>query len=387
VSLPTAAQASKAGHAPPASAPIYPYIPPACSLVWNRYEEPPSPVKVHASFSPDWFSSRMGLDLGQRWHTDPVHRRQSFVSMAEALNTAFPQLGLGGDPRSIRGGLSQVHTCAPVAALFGQEVQYSPGAWPENRRVMLTDEKADELEVPRLSRLPIVEQLMDQMDVIDREWGAVDGELNYQGVLNTAFRLRGEQIFMDMAQAPERAHHVLSVVCETTLLFADLVYARQRKSGVRKDWFVTSNCVVNMISEAHYREFVMPYDRKISGHFAHFGIHNCGWTVDAYAAAYAEIRPLGYLDFGIRSDLHALGRMFPGTVLTVILNPDDVIGKPAGDIRAMLARLHDALGSCRIIIGSLDGRTDPAEVGGFFRAAAAEWGVPVECLVPRPHYG
>ena len=104
-----------------------------------------------------------------------------------------------------------------------------------------------------------------------------------------------------MVTAPERAHHVLDVVCETTMRFADAVYARQARSGVTKDYFVTSNCVVNMISEEHYRQFVMPYDRRLSAHYANFGVHNCGWKVDAYAKAYSEIRELGYLDFGIQS--------------------------------------------------------------------------------------
>jgi hypothetical protein len=375
--------------APPGapSAPLYPYIPFASSLVWNRAQEDPSPVKVHASFSPDWFSARMGLDLGPRWHTDPAYRRESFVAMARALNAEFPALCLGGDPQAIRGGLSQVHTCAPVAALFGQEILYSGVGWPENRRVLLDDAAADALVVPDFASGPLFADLMRQMEEIEREWGAVDGELNYQGVLNTAFRLRGEEIFTDMAAAPERALHVLEVVARTTMAFADAVYARQALSGVRKDWFVTSNCVVNMISEEHYRRFVMPFDRMLSEHYPHFGIHNCGWKVDAYAGAYAEIRPLGYLDFGIQSDLPTLRRLFPRTVLTVILNPDDVIGRTPVEVRRSLETLRGALGSCRIIIGSLDGRTRSPEVLSFFEQAAAVWGVPVETVVPAPHFG
>ena len=369
------------------SAPISPYIPFASSLVWNRAQEDSSPVKIHASFSPDWFTARMGLDLGPRWHTDPAYRRESFAAMARALNAEFPRLRLGGDPEAIRGGLSQIHTCAPVAALFGQDIAYARDAWPENRRSLLDDAAADALQAPDFASGPLFADLMRQMDEIEREWGAVDGELNYQGVLNTAFRLRGEAIFMDMAAAPERARHVLDVVCDTTMRFADAVYARQARTGVVKDYFVTSNCVVNMISEAHYREFVMPFDRRLSGHYPQFGIHNCGWKVDAYAKAYSEIRPLGYLDFGIQSDLESLRRLFPRTTLTAILNPDDVIGRGREEVRRTLESLRATLGVCRIIIGSLDGRTRSEEVTSFFDAASAVWRVPVESLVPRPHFG
>ncbi len=373
--------------APAASAPLYPYVPFAGALVWNRLQADSSPVKVHVSFSPDWFAARMGLNMGVRWHTDPVYRRESFAAMARALNAEFPRLCLGGDPDAIRGGLSQIANCAPVGALFGQEVLYSPGAWPENNRRLLDDAAAGALEIPAFESGRFFSELMSQMDAIQKEWGAIEGELNYQGILNTAFRLRGEQIFTDMVTAPERAHHVLDVICKTTMRFADAVYTRQARSGVMKDYFVTSNCVVNMISEDHYRQFVMPYDRRLSAHYAHFGVHNCGWKVDTYAKAYSEIRELGYLDFGIQSDLDELKRLFPRSILTVILNPDDVIGRTAAEVRATLEKLRGSLGVCRILLGSLDGRTRSEEVEEFFTATAEVWGVPVEQLVPRPHFG
>jgi len=367
--------------------PVFPYIPFASSLIWHRSLVDPPPVTIHVSFSPDWFSARMGLDMSERWHTDPVYRWESFVAMARALNAEFPRLRLGGEPQEIRGGISQIHTCASVAALFGQEVIYSRAAWPENRRVVLSDAAADSLEVPDFGSSPLFADLMRQMDIIERRWGAVDGELNYQGVLNTAFRLRGEEIFTDMMVAPGRAHHVLGVVCETTMRFADAVYARQARSGVHKDYFVTANCVVNMISENHYREFVMPYDKRFSDHYPVFGIHNCGWKVDAYARAYSEIRPLDYLDFGIQSDLERIKALFPSATLAAILNPDDVIGRPTADVRRILEKLRDSLGACRIILGSLDGRTPSQEVSAFFDSTAAVWSLPVESLVPRPHFG
>ena len=125
----------------------------------------------------------------------------------------------------------------------------------------------------------------------------------------------------------------------------------------------------------------------LSDHWPHFGIHNCGWTVDAYAEPYAEIREIEYLDFGIRSDLARLRALFPRAVLTLILNPDDVLGKSPADLRAMLERVAAALGSCRIIVGSLDTRTPPQTVEGFFDAVAEVWNCPVPQLVPRAHFG
>jgi hypothetical protein len=71
----------------------------------------------------------------------------------------------------------------------------------------------------------------------------------------------------------------------------------------------------------------------------------------------------------------------------VILNPDDVIGRSTAEVRTMLEKLRDSLGVCRILLGSLDGRTKSREVEEFFSATAEVWGLPVEQLVPRPHFG
>lgn len=370
------------------SEPIYPYVPFASALVWNRLNgDEESSLKIHVSFSPDWFTKRMGLDYGEKWHRDPIYRRESFAAMAGALNREFPTLRLGGDPDSISGGLSQIDSCAFIAALFGQGIQFTSEGWPVNTGPLIGDDDADAFEVPAFKNNPVFEDLMQQMDLIEQEWGVVEGELNYQGVLNTAFRLRGETIFTDMLLAPKRAHQVLSAVCDTTMEVVDAVYARQIRCGIHKDYFVTSNCVVNMISEQQYREFVMPYDRKFCEHFPHFGIHNCGWTVDTYLSAYAEIGSLGYLDFGIKSNLSRIKEHFPNATLTVILNPEDIIAKDQSEIEEMLKKLHNEIGRCRIIIGSLDEYTPSQVVRDLFRIASEVWRIPPEALVPRAYCG
>jgi hypothetical protein len=363
---------------------IMPLVPFSSALVWRREKRAPAPMRIHMSFTPNWFADRMVLDYGERWHTDPHYRRQSFVGMAEALNREFPRLRLGGDPSSIRGDLNQIYTCCLMGALFGQEIVYYPHTWPDNRGKPIADDRAaEELRMPDFRSLKVFEDLMRQMDVIEREWGLIDGDLNYQGILNVAFRIRGEAIFTDMYEAPQRAHHVLSVVGRTLIEVVDEVYARQRASGARRDYFITSNCVVNMISGDGYREFLQPYDRLLSDHYPVFGVHNCGWNVDAYTEPYAGIRRLDYLDFGISSDLPRIKRLCPDALLNLILNPEDVLHEDAKGLRRMLERVHAALGPCRITLGSMDTGTPPRLVEEFFAAAAEIWNMPVEELVPE----
>jgi hypothetical protein len=142
-----------------------------------------------------------------------------------------------------------------------------------------------------------------------------------------------------------------------------------------------------MISGQQYREFIMPYDLMFSKHYPNFGIHNCGWTVDVYLSAYADIGSLGYLDFGIKSNLSRIKELFPAAILTVILNPDDILERDQAEIEKNLRKLHDSIDRCRIILGSLDGSTPSQAVSDLFKIASEVWGIPVEALVPAPHCG
>ena len=363
---------------------LFPYIPYSCALVWMvRDETYLSSVRISTSFTPAWFRERMGLEYSDQWHTDPIYRRETYVEMAKALNKEFPELRLGGaNPAEIPGGLSQAYIVTLMGGLFGQHIDFHSSNWPDNRGATLTDREADEFQKPLIAEQPIFEDLMRQMDIIESEWGRIEVDLNFQGVLNTAFRLRGQEIFIDMLCEPQRAHRVLNGVCETMMELVDLLYERQACSGVTRKHFVTSNCVVNMISGKQYREFVFPYDRKLGEHYELFGVHNCGWTVDAYAEPYSELPDVLYLDFGIESDFARLKRFFPDSVLCPIFNPDDVLNKKPEELRASLEKLHDEIGRCHIILGSMAEGTPSEVVVEFYRTVSQIWNVPLEQLRP-----
>ncbi len=363
---------------------IVPYIPLSCSLTWleKDFSSFP-PVKIHTSFSPSWFARRMDLDYGQVWHTDPESRRESFVSMARVLAREFPGLRRGFDPGDIRGSISQIYGCSLMAALFGQEILFRKNDWPDNRGRALLDEEVEELVMPDFALHPVFRDIIRQIGVNRKRWGRDEGVLNYQGVLNTAFRLRGQNIFLDMIDSPERAHRLLSTVCETTMSVVDAVYAEQKKGGVSRNHFVTSNCVVNMISGNQYERFVLPYDNLLSEHYELFGIHNCGWSVDEYVDVYGTIPNMCYLDFGIESDFKRIRKTFDErTTLCPIFNPSDLSNRSDGEIVGILESIHRDLGDCQIILGGLDDTVPAQTIVGFFEHVANIWDVPMENLPP-----
>ena len=107
--------------------------------------------------------------------------------------------------------------------------------------------------------------------------GARGGFLNWQGVLNNAYRLRGEQLFYDMLETPGRARHLFDCVSATMTDAARRLHARQRSMGAIVDFFTVSNCLVNLLSPVQYRDLLLPFDRQITADFGCLGIHNCAW--------------------------------------------------------------------------------------------------------------
>ena len=202
--------------------------------------------------------------------------------------------------------------------------------------------------------------------------------------MNTAFRLRGPNLYLDMYDNPERVHHLYDVIYRTLVPFIDEVHDRQTSSGAERFFFITANCVVNMISDEHYRQFLLPYDKKLHEHFRFFGIHNCNWSVDEYLDSYREIGTVRYLDFGMDSDLARIKATFPDTTRVVFYRLN---GKDTHDIDEDLRLLHESDACSRIYLSAVDTHTPIPLIRHFFDAAARTWNRPVQELLPEaPNY-
>ncbi len=364
---------------------LRPNTPDSCPLLWEKADEQVQPeLRIMHGFTPAWFRKNMGLDYSEPWHTDPEKRRESLIQMKKTLNQHFPTLGLGGShPEAVPGTLSVAYGTTTIASILGTPVHFMENNWPANPPSKMSEDQAAELQVPNLDENPTFCDLMRQMDFIEGKWGKIEGVLNFQGVLNNAFRVRGQDIFVDMLKNPDLAHHVFNVVTETMLQVIRRIYSRQETSGVRRDYFITSNCVVNMISGKQYEELLLPYDQKLSKSFEYFGIHNCAWNVNLYLDGYRTIEKLGYLDFGLESDLRRLHDDFPDTRRCLMVSPVELKEKSLDEIRSDLERIHDLLSPCEIIITDIEADCPDERVVDFYSLCGEIWQMEPRELVPK----
>jgi len=315
-------------------------------------------LRPEMGFTPRWFCDALGVDFGEGWHTDPIYRRDTIVSMAREVKKRFDK------PQKPMDLLTGIFGACPVAAIYGIPIIYAADNWPNSAHEYLTSEQVDKLEPPDLDSNPFFCDLMEQVEWIAKENGRIEGYINWQGVLNNAYRLRGTDIFMDMATEPDRARHLFQCVFETMMDAARRLYDRQSQTGVDIQHFTVSNCLVNMISAEQYRDFLLPLDRHMAEVFGLIGIHNCAWNADAYIQHYATIPNVGYIDMGMESDLMAAKQAFPDARRAIMYKPTDLANKTLAEIKADLEQIAHGYGPCDLVFADIESGTPDERVIG-----------------------
>lgn len=335
-----------------------------------------SPFRVSLGFTPKWYRDRLGIDFSERWHQDPVYRYETVVTMKQYLSRLFPSVE-NFRPHDEGGidypctGLNGVYGSLIISAVYGQEIHYYKDNWPQidtSRHYT----KEELLAVPPFDpeTNPAFRTLWAQMDLIAAKWGKITGYLAYfQGVLNNAMRLRGQDIFFDMEDDPDFVKWLLNHIYETTLAVAKLVQQRQRESGFPIDQFSSSNCVVNMISPEMYEEFVLPFDMKYAAGFLRYGVHTCNWDAGPYLAKIRKIEKIGYLDMGMDTDMVKAKELFPGARRAVLYSPVKIENLPLDEIRADFEKIRRDLGPCDIILADVETTAPDEKVQAIVAAA------------------
>jgi hypothetical protein len=333
-----------------------------------------SDMRVSLGFVPGWYHQRCGVDFYEKWHKDPHYRYQSLIKMKRELCRAFPMVHYWDEKnKEDLATISGCYGAYVIPLAFGFPLIYLNDRWPELdiKKEKISDKEIVQLDTDKILGSPFVEELFRQMDMIEKEWGKIHGYLNWQGVLNNAFHLRGEQIFMDFYDKPELARHLFKVITEVMIRLAQIVQDRQRKSGFYVNHFVVSNCTLNMVSAKTYREFLLPLDKKFAQRFERFGFHTCNWNVTPYIEEIKTLPKLGYLDMGIMSDLPRVKREFPDARRCLIYSAERLLRAPIEEIKKDMGKIYQELAPCDIAMPDIEATTTDDRVKDLLKICAS----------------
>jgi hypothetical protein len=275
-----------------------------------------------------------------------------------------------------------------VSSCYGLELAWRSENWPDAAGgVHMSKEELSDivdrgfLDFGHPECLPAggrtVKILFSQMDEINRRWGPINGYLNYQGILNVALKLRGNDLFMDFYDDQDFARSLFDHIARTIGDLSKAVQTRQRDSGFDINLLSMSNCVMSMVSPQQYEDFVLPLDRRLSTEYARFGVHTCNWMIDPYADSLRNIEKMGYIDTGMDSDLARVRRLFPDARRAVLYTPGEVEAKSLLQISADLERVAADYAPCDIVLADVETTTSEGRIRDFL-AIAAELGEGLE---------
>lgn len=330
-------------------------------------------------FAPNWWYNNYRVSFEAPFYLDRETRIRNDVVMRKAL---FERFGLGESNPQPRPVIGSRHVAGGfvVPALLGVEVRFATNQapWPVPRN--LSREEAVALRKPAIETTWPMDLLLRDLVALEREFGHVDGDLNTDGVLNTALLIRGQELFIDMIEAPDVAEHVFRVVAVTQAEVAQRIRESTGTTSVATNrgvlqadpsTYLHSNCSVQMISPRLYRSCLLKWEAWLADRLPPYGIHHCGNNLHLFTEVYGAV-PCSFIDVGWGSDVSRCSRAFPNAFLNLRLSPVRMLQESAEAIRKDATRLLEACGR-RTRVGlcciNMDDGTPDANVRALIEVA------------------
>ena len=344
-------------------------------------------IKYDITFHPSWWHQNAGIDFSQPFFDDPEYRMECDVKMRRTLYDHFGDFGIGEKDPQKRPLLGTDLLAAGYlhSQLMGCDIVYQPDNSPQVVCRKLDEEAILDVKAPDLDQSPVWQATQKQIDYLLEKYGRVETYDNLMGVQNIAMDLMGQELFMAYYEDEDAVRGLLDEITKLSIdvgkrfraLSDDIsggvtAIVRQTVPGC----YLTSNCSVEMVSQAQYEEFLLAYDQKLAETFGNYGIHHCGQSMEHVVEAYAKVPNLTFAEVGAGSDIAAVRRALPETHLNARVSPARLQTMSAEETTAEVRRLYeegkDAAGEkLSISCVGIDKNVPDENIRAFLSACAA----------------
>lgn len=344
-------------------------------------------MRYDITFHPSWWHENAGINFTQEFFDDPEYRMECDLKMRRTLYDHFGAYGLGEKHPEKRPllGTDLLATGYLHSQLMGCDIIYQADNSPQVVCKKLDLEEIADLKAPELDKHPVWQATQRQIDYLQEKYGHVEPYVNLMGIQNIALDLLGEDIFIAYYEEEDAVNHLLG---EITKLSIEVGKRFKTLSGdisggvtaiVRKtvpDCYLTSNCSVEMVSQAQYEEFLLPWDQELANAFGSLGIHHCGQTMEHVAQGYAKVRGLTFAEVGAGSDLAAVRKALPDIHLNARVSPVTLLTADENALNTLVHTLYqtgkrvDDAGISISCVG-IDKNVSDAQICAFLNACAS----------------
>jgi hypothetical protein len=321
------------------------------------------PVRRYGRFglamglTPRLLHERFGLDYGERFHRDAVHRIESLKEVDRLVWESFREIGLGYEEPFPRATIEPFgHRFVPV--LYGCRCVYAAAEEPAVVPRPLDGETIRALAPwndERFEAEEAVREVLAQARLARERYGqavaaaqALEHNPHFQplsslqnlgSVIITAVSVFGAEALFLYADDPELLKRFYRSVTQAMLTALRIFPSRDRRR--LREVFV-GDCTVAMISPRDYARCNLGFDRQLAEFARSIGagflVHQDS-DVTPHLANYARLGYVQGLDFGQDTDFAQAARLFPGASANCILFPAWLQATPIEGVAAELERL------------------------------------------------
>ncbi|MBN2211265.1 MAG: hypothetical protein JW709_07700 [Sedimentisphaerales bacterium] len=302
-------------------------------------------------FAPSWWNDRCGITFDKDFFYHPAKRVEVEQQMEKGLYERWGDYGMGQDHNCLLPQLGPVHLAAGylISEMLGCEVQYNDDTPPQ---VIPAHQNKLTIDVEGAFESKSFKRFVKLTDALKQQHGSVVGDVNWSGILNLAMDLRGESVFIDLFEKPEESQEAFNKLGQVIETFVKGITEQTGTSSIsvnrtvrhlQKPVFLHSECSHTMISADMYEKFLLNIDAEWSKRHRPFGVHYCGADPHRFAASYAKLPHLDFLDVGWGGDVAMLRKYLPHAFFNIRLSPVELIGQSPDEVRTIIKRLvHDA---------------------------------------------
>jgi hypothetical protein len=313
-------------------------------------------LPVEVVFHPSWWHSHEGIVFDRDFFFHPAKRVEEELHMERALYERWGGYGLGAWRDRPRPVLGPVHLAAGflVSGMLGCGIAFQPGGSPQ---VLPAGRPLSAPDLEAAFASPWFHDFRSLADSLKSRFGYLAGDADWNGILNIALDLYGQELFLEMADHPDAVKEFFRGIAAVAERFFRYVHALTGSTSIAVNRtllqfadpiLLHSHCSHTMVGEAHYREFLLPFDIRWADRYPPYGIHYCGPDPQRFLAAYREIPGLAFLDVGWGGDLQAIRAALPETFLNIRLSPAEIVRQTPAEIEAVILERVEAAGDpCR----------------------------------------
>ncbi|MDX9880606.1 MAG: hypothetical protein RBS73_00985 [Prolixibacteraceae bacterium] len=344
----------------------------------NPYITSPA-LPVDIVFHPSWWYKHTGITFDEDFYYHPFKRVEAERRMEKELYGRFGKWGLGQERDKDLPVAGAVHNAAGylLSEMLGCRVEYKGDSAPQVVPVGMDELKADAEGAFRSKAFKRFENLLDGLKA---KYGYITGDVNWGGVLNIAMDLAGENVFMDFYTNPEKTKEQFrAIACVIEKFVTGLsketgsssVSVNRNVRHIEKPVFLHSECSHTMIATEQYEEFLLSIDLEWSKKYRPFGIHYCGNDPHRYAASFAKIKNLDFLDVGWGGDVKELRKHLPHTFLNIRLDPVSISSYTNRELEKIIIQLVEDSGNpylTGVCCINMDDKVEDSTINTIFMA-------------------